>query len=164
MVALRKTLEERSAGAIVFAEEGGSRKYLLLHYTTGHWDFPKGNIEKGERVVDTVRREVREETGIDRMAVVSGFRRRIEYYYRRGGALVHKEVEFLLARAQTPGVRISREHLGYQWLGFKEALERVTYQNAKLILRRAEESLNELKSKGELSLFDFSEPADNKPS
>lgn len=161
---MRKALEERSAGAILFIEEGGSRKYLLLHYPAGHWDFPKGNIEKGEKVVDTVRREVREETGIDRVTVVTGFRRRIEYYYRHDGSLVHKEVEFLLARALSPTVRISREHFGYQWLGFEEALKRVTYQNARLILRRAEAYLKEPGRGGAESLFEFSDTGSIKPS
>jgi hypothetical protein len=37
---------ERSAGAIIFREEGEERYYLLLYHPVGHWDFPKGHIEK----------------------------------------------------------------------------------------------------------------------
>ena len=39
---------EKSCGAVVFREENGVRLYLLLHYAEGHWDLPKGHVEKGE--------------------------------------------------------------------------------------------------------------------
>jgi len=55
---------ERSAGAVIFRKIDGEIRYLLLHYhyKTYFWDFPKGNMEEGEREDATVRREVREET------------------------------------------------------------------------------------------------------
>ena len=54
-------IEERSAGAVIFNENDGLTNFLLLNYPEGHWDFPKGNIEKGELPIDTVRREISEE-------------------------------------------------------------------------------------------------------
>jgi len=63
-------LVERSAGTIIFREEGGKTYYLLLNYPRGtrrpepYWDFPKGHIEKGEKLVDTAIRETEEETGL----------------------------------------------------------------------------------------------------
>ena len=56
---------ERSAGAIIFRKEKGNIYYLLLHYEAGHWDFPKGNIEKGEKSEETAQREIKEETGLE---------------------------------------------------------------------------------------------------
>ncbi|MGH9950141.1 MAG: diadenosine tetraphosphate hydrolase, partial [Nitrososphaeraceae archaeon] len=36
-------LKEYSAGAVLFGNfANNERKFLLLHYTSGHWDFPKG--------------------------------------------------------------------------------------------------------------------------
>ncbi len=71
-------MEERSAGALIFRETSPSRVYLLLEYPAGHWDFPKGNIEKGEEPQETMVREVREETGLRSIRVVDGFRNVIE--------------------------------------------------------------------------------------
>ncbi len=39
---------EISAGAVIVRNTRSGRKYLLLKNQKGHWDFPKGHIEKGE--------------------------------------------------------------------------------------------------------------------
>ena len=45
-------------------KDSNEKEFLLLHHTVGHWDFPKGNIEAGEDELETARREIFEETGI----------------------------------------------------------------------------------------------------
>jgi bis(5'-nucleosidyl)-tetraphosphatase len=61
---LRQRVDERSAGAVVFYEEPTGLQYLLLKYGAGHWDFPKGHIEKNENEMAAVLSEVKEDTGI----------------------------------------------------------------------------------------------------
>lgn len=139
--------EERSAGAVIYRKEDNQVYFLVLWYPAGHWDFPKGNIEPGESDIQTVRREVYEETGITDLEFVFGFREKIEYYYRRGGETVHKEVIFYLAKTRQKEVRLSYEHKGYAWLTFEEAYKRVTYKNSKEVLRKA---YNYLKKLGEI--------------
>ena len=56
--------KEISAGAVVYFKNKDTIEYLLLHYKSGHWDFPKGHIEEGEEHKDTVEREIEEETSI----------------------------------------------------------------------------------------------------
>ena len=73
-------IEERSAGAILYQESPSGKIYLLLNYPSGHWDFVKGNIEKGETLKQTVLREVKEETGISDIKFVSRFEDKIEYH------------------------------------------------------------------------------------
>jgi 8-oxo-dGTP pyrophosphatase MutT (NUDIX family) len=70
--------EERSAGALVFRRTASGPVYLLLKYPAGHWDFPKGNIEKGETPLDAMHREVREETGLVAVRPLEGFEHLIE--------------------------------------------------------------------------------------
>jgi 8-oxo-dGTP pyrophosphatase MutT (NUDIX family) len=131
-------LEERSAGAVVFRRESGSPRYLLLKYPAGHCDLPKGNIEKGEEPIQTMLREVREETGLVDLRVVPAFQHKIEYFYRREGRKVHKTVVFFLAETFTAKVTISFEHRDYGWFDFAEAIKTVTYPNARRLLREAE--------------------------
>jgi bis(5'-nucleosidyl)-tetraphosphatase len=129
-------IEERSAGAVLFRETPSGNLYLLLNYPSGHWDFVKGNIEKGETLTETVIREIREETGINDVNFVEGFENKVEYHYQRNGELVHKEVVFFLAKTNTSDVKISHEHLGFIWLAFDDALKKLTYKNAQHIMKR----------------------------
>jgi bis(5'-nucleosidyl)-tetraphosphatase len=131
-------LEERSAGAVVFRRVQDSPLYLLLKYPAGHWDLPKGNIEEGEKPMDTMVREVREETGIADLRVVPGFERKIEYFYRRNGKKVHKTVVFFLAETSLEEVTISFEHQAYGWFDFQDAMKTVTYPNAKKLIKEGE--------------------------
>lgn len=132
---------EKSAGAIIFRKEGNKIYYLLLHYQSGHWDFPKGNIEKGEEEKETVRREVREETGLQDIEFIEGFKEIIKYFYRLKGKKIFKMVVFYLAETKTEEVKISWEHTGFKWLLYNEALEELTFSNAKEILKKANQFL-----------------------
>ncbi|MGC9067781.1 MAG: bis(5'-nucleosyl)-tetraphosphatase [Thermoprotei archaeon] len=134
-------LEERSAGAVVFRKENSIRKYLLLHYPAGHWDFPKGGIDDDETPKETAIREVREETGITDLNFIAGFEERVSYFYRKGGKTVHKEVIYFLAETKQEIVSLSWEHMGYAWLIFNDAYKKLTFKTSKDVLRKAENHL-----------------------
>lgn len=134
---------EKSCGAVIF-KANGNRKYLLLHYEGGHWDFVKGHVERGETERDTVLRETQEEVGLTDPAFIEGYREPIGYYYRRAGKTVYKEVVFYLLETRTDTIRLSREHVGFDWMSYDRAHERLTYKNAKETLRKAHEYLEKL--------------------
>ena len=126
---------ERSAGAIVFMlKEDNENEFLILHYTYGHWDFPKGNIELGETELEAARREIYEETNIQDIEFLSDFRRKIRYYYRREDVLVKKEVVFFLAKTRTRKIILSDEHTEYVWKKYGEAVNQLTHKKAKMLL------------------------------
>jgi len=129
-------LVEKSAGVIIFRRDE-EIKYLLLKYGYGHWDFVKGNIEKGENEIETIIRETKEETGIEDLKFLKGFREKISYFYRKGKDLVYKEVVFYLAETKEKKVRLSYEHEDYCWLPFEKALEKITFNNSKKLLKKA---------------------------
>lgn len=74
-----------------------SNNEILLGYSRNEYQFPGGHVEDGETLIDTVKREVLEETGIDLKASISepfacnfgyykdwpseGKNRKIEIYY-----------------------------------------------------------------------------------
>ena len=133
-------LREKSCGAVVFLKNTDV-KYLLLHYEAGHWDFVKGNVEPHESEKETVIRELREETGIADAQFIEGFREKIEYFYRRQGATIHKEVIFFLIETHTEKVELSYEHVGYTWLDYQNAMKRLTFKNAKDVLQKTHKLL-----------------------
>ena len=140
-------LKEKSAGAIIFRMENGVPHYLLLHYPSGHWEFAKGHIEKGESFEQTIRREVLEETGIKELKIIPGFKHYAKYFFRKNYGLegeakkkapwVFKLVLFLVAETKQKEVIISKEHKGFLWLPIGQAIKRTTYKNAKELLKKA---------------------------
>ncbi len=131
---------EKSCGAVIF-RRNGAKKYLLLHYEGGHWDFVKGHVEKAENERETALRETEEETGITDLKFIEGYRESISYFYRRAGRTVRKEVVFYLLETNTEQVRLSREHVGFDWLTYDRAMERLTYKNARDTLLKAQDFL-----------------------
>jgi 8-oxo-dGTP pyrophosphatase MutT (NUDIX family) len=145
---------EKSAGAIIFRREGpkGCPKiyYLLLHYFSGHWEFPKGHIEKGESEEETVKREIFEETGINDIKIMPGFKKYIKYFFRQYKEKVSEEerkkgktpwvfklVVFFIAETKTKEIKISPEHTGFLWLPIDEAIKKITFKNSKKLLKEA---------------------------
>jgi len=141
---------EKSAGAVVFRREDNKIHYLLLHYPStskapkDYWDLPKGHIEKGEKELDTVKREVEEETGLQDLKFIEGFKEWIKYFFRFKGKTIFKIVTFYLAKTKTEKVKTSFEHIGYEWLPYKEALATLNFKNAKEILEKAHNFLENL--------------------
>ncbi len=155
-------IDEISAGIVIYRQLKTKREYLLLHYPSGHYDFPKGHIEKGESEKEAALRELKEETGIKKIVWIEGFRKKIRYGYirhtgRAAARLIQsrpavaghpydkkysiKEVIFFLARTTQKKIAISFEHQGSVWLPYKEAIEKITYPQAKSVLKRAEKYL-----------------------
>jgi 8-oxo-dGTP pyrophosphatase MutT (NUDIX family) len=134
------TFREKSCGAVVFKKNGGV-EYLLLHYEAGHWDYVKGQVEPEESEKDTVFRELKEETGITNACFFEGFREEISYFYRREGRTVYKEVIFFLIETEDSNVKLSYEHVGYEWLSYEKAMAKLTFANAKKVLAKAHEFL-----------------------
>jgi len=140
-------VRERSAGVIVYRDDPtapGGRVFLLLDYGR-YWDLPKGHVEKGEDDLTAAVRELEEETSISDAELIDGFSREMTYWFRhRKRGLIRKEVIFFLARTDRKRIEISNEHEGFTWLPLEEAIEKLTYKNAKELMRAAGDSLAKL--------------------
>lgn len=132
---------EKSVGGVIFRKVRKDIYYLLLHYEAGHWDFPKGHIEKGETEIETLLREIKEETGISDLKIIQGFKEYIKYFFKEKGRNIFKIVIFYLAETKTKEIKLSFEHIGCDWLLYKDALRRLTFKNTKNILKKANQFL-----------------------
>jgi 8-oxo-dGTP pyrophosphatase MutT (NUDIX family) len=108
-----------------------------------YWDLPKGHIEKGEDILETVKREIFEETGLKDINFKGEFKETIKYFFKWEGKNILKFVTFYLTETKTKEVKISGEHVGFQWLSYDDAMSRLTFKNAKNILQKANDYLNQ---------------------
>ncbi|MCY4726565.1 NUDIX domain-containing protein [Nocardioides sp. STR2] len=114
----------RAAGAVV-TRKGG--EVLLVHRPKyDDWSFPKGKLDRGEHVVTAAVREVAEETGLD---VRLGPALSCQRYRMSNGRW--KTVDYWTARVvgsdEVSGYRPNAEIDAVEWVGWKEAGERLTY-------------------------------------
>ena len=135
-------IEETSAGIVLFRKENEKNMFLLLHYPSGHWDFVKGKMEKGESTHETATRETQEETGITDIKYLENFEEWIKYNFQYQGELVQKKVVFFLAETKTEEIIISHEHSGFIWTDYNSAMEKTTFDNAKTVLTKAQALLS----------------------
>ena len=127
---------EKSCGAVIYAEQDGKRLYLVEVMQKGHFSMCKGHMEKGESEHQTAGREILEETGLS-VEFIDGFREYIEYSPYEN---CWKTVVFFLAHANSMDVTAQEEEVReIRWLSVEEALETLTYDSDRDILRKAEE-------------------------
>ena len=135
-------IQQKCAGVITYKEKEAQREYLILHYLSGHWDFPKGKLESGETLIEAAHRELAEETNLQ-AAILSGFEESLSYVFKEKGQFIEKTVIFFVGQTDQEDVRLSREHVGYLWLAYEQAYSKLTYKNAKEVLNKAENFLKE---------------------
>lgn len=115
-------IKQRSAGVIpVRRTPDGWRVLVLRCYR--NWDFPKGKVEPGEDLLETARREAREEADLDDLELAWGQVSADTAPYARG-----KVATYFLARTQREDVVLPvnpelghPEHHEFRWLSRAEA-------------------------------------------
>lgn len=130
-------MQERSCGTVLFTVTDGEPKYLLIRARDGYCGFPKGHMEQGETEEETAFRETWEETSI-KPHVDTAFRCETQYTLKNGNL---KTVVYFLGHFsdQTPAHNEGFESLEYLLLPFKAAHRALTFENAKNILKQADD-------------------------
>lgn len=115
---------KRSAGLVVMRQLDGQWRCLVLR-AYRNWDFPKGQPEPGEELLQTALRETTEETGLSDLELPWGEDYRETEPYSKG-----KVARLYLALSSQGDVSLPvsaelgrPEHHEFRWASFAEARE-----------------------------------------
>lgn len=138
----------QKAGAIILSEKDPSLVALLYREKQKDWSFPKGHVEQRESVVETMQREVVEETGLS-VYLVSEPLPSMEYDHLNGD---HILVHMFLMRSEND-LELKPEFMGDKivWVNFEEVTARLSYDNIKkyylMVFNQIKKTVDKLKSK-----------------
>ncbi len=134
---IKEVLREPTAGGIVYRKNSKQNvEILLIQDAKNRWTIPKGHIEEGEQAKETAAREIREETGLEKLRVLNWLGK-INFRYRRQQSLVLMTTEIFLVEAQGDTNKLKPEDWmnGIQWFPAQEALDKIEYEDiGKIIL------------------------------
>lgn len=145
----RKPIREVSAGGIVYRRFPEGFRFLLVKDPYKNWGFPKGHLEDQETPAEAALRETREEAGLDDVEM-AGPIRIIDWHFRFRGKAIHKFCHFFLMESKSgdPKPQLDEGITDYVWLPLEQALEKLSYDNARGALRRAGEMTRTLVAVG----------------
>jgi 8-oxo-dGTP pyrophosphatase MutT (NUDIX family) len=135
--------KEVSAGGVVYRVVEGAPLYLLIRDSYRNWGFPKGHLECDEEAPDAALREVQEETGLPTVTLCAEIDT-IDWYFRFRGRLVHKICHFFLMETDCSATLPQRDEgiTACRWARFDEARSLLAYENARVVLDRAQEIIH----------------------
>jgi 8-oxo-dGTP pyrophosphatase MutT (NUDIX family) len=126
---------QHSAGGLVVR----GQEVLLISTRRGtRWQLPKGHLEPGETSEQAAIREILEETGVAARAVLP--LGTLEYdFIGPDGVLIHKRVDYFLLAFEGGSVGNFNpgEVSGAVWLTWPDAIERLTFDNERSLVRSA---------------------------
>ncbi|MDO8584351.1 MAG: NUDIX domain-containing protein [bacterium] len=133
---------EISAGGVVFRRRNNRSDFFFIKHGEGEdgkWTLPKGHQERGESLVETAIREIREETGLTDLRYLAPLGK-TSFRFRAEGKLIEKHVYFFLFQAAPD----AKEHLTGEeaiweaiWVPMEKVLETCGYKNLERLLNKA---------------------------
>ena len=127
---------EKSCGAIIVHKFENQYKTLLInfpHAGKSGWGFPKGHVEPGETEIETAKREIFEEVGLD-VEFIPDFRSSTYFCCKKGTT---NQAVYYAAISNNETVKIQESEVNdYAWCDFKAACDLITFECDKKIFKQ----------------------------
>lgn len=131
-------LNEESCFGIIPVRAKNGWEVLLIKHNKGHWSFPKGHSSENETPYQVAQRELLEETGLSIVKLLYNEPFIERYAYEKEGKTIKKTVGYFLAEVSGNVRLLENELCGYQWTSFDEALNQISFDQARLICSEAQ--------------------------
>lgn len=121
--------KEKSCGCIIIKD---NRVLLVYEKNAQYWGFPKGHMEGNENELETAKREVKEEVGLD---VDIDKTKRYEINYITDKGIDKTMVLYIATPKSNKIVKQESEIEKVKWYVFNKALDMLIFDNLRDILK-----------------------------
>ena len=141
-----QTKKDISYGVIPVIKDKDQWKVFLIHqYGSGgdvYWTLPKGHPEENENPKEAALRELAEETGIVLESLNTEKEYTQSYTFPYQDIRIEKSVVYFLGIAASEKFEIQEDEVREAgWFSFDKALEQLSYENARILLREVAEDV-----------------------
>lgn len=128
------------AGAIIFSNVDKDKIALLYRGKQQDWSFPKGHVEQGEGSIQTMIREIKEETGLD--VKVLKVLPNLDYIHPNGDSVSTKM--FLVQSIDDSKIKLENSNDDIRWIRINEVAETLSYDNLREYFNRIQSILENI--------------------
>ena len=128
--------------AFVFCKEPSFKVLILkrIPERSGYWQPVCGGVENGEKLIETVQREVSEETGIKNIKSIIDLEYTFTYKETKKGILMDMQ-DYCFAveienESNESNVKLSDEHEEFRWCSYREAKEYLKWEHNLIALEK----------------------------
>lgn len=135
-------LKFRKAVFIVVYHRDKNKIFYVILKRKKHWrgfEFPKGGVEKGEKLAEAAKREVKEETGLN-VLKLKKFNLNGKYLYNQKvydrPGISGQTYSLFSAEVIKRKIKVDKkEHYSGEWIEFEKAIEKLTWQDQRKALK-----------------------------
>jgi 8-oxo-dGTP pyrophosphatase MutT (NUDIX family) len=139
-------IQDGSFGIIPVFIEDNKYLFLIVQHTGLHWGFPKGHAEENESIIETMKRELWEETGITECTILEDTSFSYTHIFEKNKNTYQKTnllyIAFPLSKEIKVPVEWQHEIINAKWCTRTEAKELIKFKPIENMLDEVIEHLD----------------------